>query len=358
MSIMMTFEEFLKDEEVNSIKASTIAARRSLLKRANKYKSFSEWDKEVFNQYILSIQKTCKIGTVEMTKSTLRKFFNWAGKPEIVAHIKVKMPKTSIKRAEILSVSDVNRLIENTESPMYKALISFLFESGGRINEVLSVHVKDVQETDQGMIISVHSTKTGEDDRRGLYIFSTGYIRNHITYSGLGKEDRLFPVKRSAVFDMLQKIERKAKTGKKVNPHSFRHARATDLVLRGFNESIIRKHLGWVGDSKMIATYQHIVDEDVINAFAENGGYDIPRKPVVDNLNKAEPLKIVDAGLQLEKVMEDNRMIVEKNQAMEADVKALQEIVELQFTRNDELKREMGELKKRIGELLAELHGD
>ncbi|HWQ95995.1 MAG TPA: tyrosine-type recombinase/integrase [Candidatus Methylomirabilis sp.] len=346
--MIIIIEKYLQEEKVNGIKKITLESRRSILKRANQYKSLSDWDKEVFNQYILNIQKTSKVSTVEITKSVLRKYFNWCGKSGIVAHVKVKMPKSNLRRDDILSVEDINKLIENTDSPMYKALISFLFESGGRINEVLSVKVRDVQETDRGMIISLPSTKTGNDYRRSLYVFSAGYIRNHLTYSGLGKDDRLFSVKHAAVFDMLQKIETRAKTGKHVNPHSFRHARATDLVLRGVQESIVRKHLGWVGDSKMISTYQHIIDDDVIDAMASMNGFSTPRKPV-GIIKPAEPIKIIDSALQLSQVMEESRLIKE---TMKSD----EEIIFKVSKENQELREEILKLHERMAEILEELH--
>ncbi|NJD52980.1 MAG: site-specific integrase [Candidatus Methanoperedens sp.] len=352
--MILMISKFLQEEEVNYIKPNTIQTHRSILNRAEKYKSLSEWDKNIFNQYIIDLQKRSKRGTVEITKSILRKYFVWLGKSEMVAHIRVKMPKSNLKRDDILSVEDVNKLIETIDSPMYKALISFLFESGGRINEVLAVKVEDIEETDRGMIISVPSTKTGEDHRRSLYTFSASYIRNHLTYAVLKKEDRLFPVKRAAVAEMLHAIEGSAKTGKHVNPHAFRHARATDLVLRGCQESIIRKHLGWVGDSKMIATYQHIVDEDVINAMeamdAVNPGETpvIIRKPV-GKIKKAEPISVADAALQLGKIAEDNRNIME---ALKENEDFSHQVSE----QNDELRKEIVWLKQRVGELLEELH--
>ncbi len=107
------------------------------LTEANNYKPLNEWSKNDASAFILHIQgkksrfnKNYKVGTIEQFKLMVRKYFRWAGKPEIVAHLKVKLPKNNLSRDDILTVEDVNKLIETTMSPMYKAYIATLFESG------------------------------------------------------------------------------------------------------------------------------------------------------------------------------------------------------------------------------------
>jgi len=207
---LKTYAEYLKEYKINGKGQNTLIYYESILKEANRYKPFAEWDKGTVTDFILSLQDKYKKGTIEAKKAVIKKFFQWAGKPEIVQHLKVKFPKTSLKRDDILTIQDINLMIETTKSPMYKALISFLFESGGRINEVLPVLVDDVKEEDKGMIIRIHATKTGDEYRSILCVFSAQYIRNHITYSGLTKGNLLFPVKRPAVHVMLNKIGTKA----------------------------------------------------------------------------------------------------------------------------------------------------
>ena len=56
----------------------------------------------------------------------------------------------------------------------------------------------------------------------------------------------------------------------------------------------------------MIARYQHIVDDDVINAESEKkNGKDAINRPI-SNIKQAESLKIADASMQLSKISEEN----------------------------------------------------
>ncbi|HEX7628027.1 MAG TPA: hypothetical protein VF354_03800 [Candidatus Methanoperedens sp.] len=53
------------------------------------------------------------------------------------------------------------------------------------------------------------------------------------------------------------------------------------MLLRRYQDPIIKKKHGWTADSRMIARYQHIVDDDVINAESEKkNGKDAINRPI------------------------------------------------------------------------------
>lgn len=304
--------EYLNELKINGKSPNTISYQESILKEAENFNPLKIWTKEDVNRYFLHLQQKNKKSSVEVKKAVLKKFFTWVGKEEIVKHLRVKFPKTSLKREDILTPEEINSMIDGTESPMYKALIAFTFESGGRVNEILpdpetdkkGILVGEIKETDKGMLIPVHGTKTGDEDRSILCIFSAQFIRNHITYSGLKKTEVLFPIHRPAFHVMLNKIAKKAGIEKPISPHKLRHAQAVDMLRRGYQDQITKKKLGWKDDSKMIARYQHVVDDDVINATLEKSGAEMHR-PVITNIKQAEPLKLADASATISKLNTD-----------------------------------------------------
>lgn len=303
----MLYQDYLTNLKVNGKSKNTIRQYTFLLKNLNDWKPLEEWNKSTINEYILKLDKEeYSKATIETRKTILKALFTWAKRPDVVEDIKIKAIKNILRREDILTIEDVNKLIETTDSHMYKALIAFLFESGARINEVLAITKKDITETDQGMVIRVPQTKTGNDRRTVLCIFSSQYIRNHISYTGL--TDRVFPIVDVSVWEMLKKIGEKSGIEKPISAHKFRHAQATYMVIRGYSDSIIRKKLGWSQDSKVISRYQHLTDSDVIDATLEKAGANIPKQPVA-NMKQAESLKIADASLQLSKLNEENNEI-------------------------------------------------
>ena len=67
----------------------------------------------------------------------------------------------------------------------------------------------------------------------------------------------------------------------------------------------IEKQLGWQADSRMIGRYQHINNNDVIDAMARMAGI-VNTKTPIRNLNQPESLKIANASLKIKKLEDEN----------------------------------------------------
>ena len=221
--------------------------------------------------YILS-WSTATESTIATRKSILKKYFTWTGGVEIVKNLKIKMPRSKLRPEDILTPEDVDKLIDATPSHFYKCIIAVLWETGCRIGEARTLKIKDLRETDSGLIVSIPTLKNDFPCRNMVLLYSAQYVRNYLAYSGKIGDDIIFDVERSTIHIMLQKIKKNAGIAKPVSPHKFRHARATQMVKQGYQEAIIRKMMGWTPTSPMIANYQHLCDSDVINAqIAMNG---------------------------------------------------------------------------------------
>jgi ribosomal protein L37E len=61
-------------------------------------------------------------------------------------------------------------------------------------------------------------------------------------------------------------IARRAGISKKVNPHNFRHSRASYLA-NFLTEAQMKEHFGWMQDSKMAAIYVHLSGRNVDSAL-------------------------------------------------------------------------------------------
>ncbi|MFZ3060886.1 MAG: tyrosine-type recombinase/integrase [Candidatus Methanoperedens sp.] len=347
-------QDFLDELEHNKYSESTLEYYKPILEEANNFKPLQDWTtKEDVIKFVLHLKTKNKESSVETKKGVLKTFFKLTGKKEIVEDTHIRIVKNNLRREDILTIEDIDKLIESTDSPMYKALIAFLFESGARINEALSVKIKNIKETDNGLIIGIADTKTNNNIRESAYIYSAQYIRNHITYSGLTKEDKLFPISDQAVQKMLNKLKVKTGIEKPISPHKFRHAQATDMLTRQYSELIIRKQLGWSPDSHMISRYIHLVDQDVIDARFEKNGLNTVNKKI-SNIKIAEPLKIADASLQLRKLSEENEEMKKGYEELKSIIfhlfnkNNIQEVIQ-EVKENAEINLDIEEAKKRQG---------
>lgn len=300
-------QRYLNEQKANGNRQSTIDKERPTL---TAFDIILEGHIELANKdditgYILSW-----VTATESTKATrkiiLKKFFAWLGKAELIKDIKVKRVKSRLKADDILTIEDVDSLIRHTSSHYYKAMIAFLFESGARYQEAHALQAKDFKETDKGLLVAIPTFKTDYPARNIVLLYSGQFMRNYFIYAALKPDDVVFRYSKVSVRDMLQKIKKEAGITKPISPHKFRHAQATDMVQRGYNEGIIRRKLGWVDNSTMTSNYIHLNDQDVINATLNNAGSDIPKSPMA-NLKQPESLKIADATLQLSKLSLENQ---------------------------------------------------
>jgi len=198
--------------------------------------------------------------------------------PKQVAWIRVKK-KSKPKLPEILTEDEVKRMIEATPNQRDKAIIALLFDAGIRSGELANMKVKDVDLTGEPGHIIVDG-KTGM--RRIPIFFSAPYLARYMDSGNRDPKDYLFltigswsntgiPVDAKGISKMLKLIAKKAGIQKRMYPHLFRHSRASWYANK-MTEQQLKVFFGWVGDSKMAATYVHLSGRDIDNAALQANG--------------------------------------------------------------------------------------
>jgi site-specific recombinase XerD len=216
-------------------------------------KDFSEWTKHDY-------------------KVSLKKFYRWLRKeknPREIEWIKTNNPKNRRLPEELLTEEDVKRLIDAAPSLRDKALISFLYESGCRVGELASIKIKHLSIDKYGARVLLNG-KTGP--RRIRIIASVPYLidwlNNHPrkdpnSYLWVSRKGRL---RYEGIRTILVKTAERAGISKRVNPHMFRHSRATFLA-NHLTEAQLKEYFGWVQDSDMASVYVHLSGRDVDKAI-------------------------------------------------------------------------------------------
>ncbi len=201
--------------------------------------------------------------------------------PKVVKWMRPKNPKRNNKLPEdMINEEEAKRMIDAADNNRDKAFVSFLFESGARIGEIMNMRIKDVQ-FNGGV---THVTLDGKTGMRRIPVINSGiylsdWINNHPEKNN--PESKIFYNKLSGDFAekttywqvrwLLLKTARKAKVTKKVNPHNFRHSQAT-LLAGKLTEQLLKMYFGWSGDSRMAATYVHMSSEQLTDAVVEARG--------------------------------------------------------------------------------------
>ena len=166
----------------------------------------------------------------------------------------------------VLSVDEVDRLLDATDDLKYKAMFATMYSSGMRVSEVIHLHYEDISRNN--MQIHVRNTKNRMDrytilSNRNLallteYWFACGRPRNI-----------LFPNKFTGeyltVSSVEQVIRRSASSAglSGVTPHCLRHSFATHLMEQGVEQRKIQSLLGH-RDPKSTEVYLHVSNKSLM----------------------------------------------------------------------------------------------
>ena len=229
--------------------------------------------------------RPCSHATIQGDMLGIKLFFRYLrpdDEVKLFENIKIKRLKNRLPVERLLSRSDIEKLVNACDTQRDRALVMLLWDSGCRINEILSRNVGNIEFDRYGAVMVVDG-KTGQ--RRLRLTACVGdlqtWINTHpmkenpeaplfITYNryGFGRKR----VHEHTVANRLKVLAELAKITKPVHPHALRHARLTDLAKQGFSEMELRIIAGWEATSGMPAVYVHMSGADVERKVLQKAG--------------------------------------------------------------------------------------
>lgn len=160
--------------------------------------------------------------------------------------IDLKFAKRNKKLPVVLSRTEIERIIQATDNPKYRLMISLGYACGLRVSEVINLKVADL-DIDE-LVVHIKSAK-GKKDRISIL---PEKLQNDLKNVIAGKhaKDYLFNSNRGGKLTTtsLQKMFResltKAKVTKPATFHSLRHSFATHLLENGTDVRYVQELLG------------------------------------------------------------------------------------------------------------------
>ena len=208
---------------------------------------------------------------------------------------------------------------------------------------LLNLKIKNITFDTYGAKITV-SGKTGM--RRIIIIFSVPYlqdwlnkhsqkddIESYVFVKRTNEKTEVFSYNR--VRAILKDLARKANIKKKVNPHNFRHSRATYLA-NHLTEAQLKSYFGWTQASKMAATYVHLSGRDVDSAVLKVYG-------IKNNEDEKEESKLIPIEcIRCKQINEPTNRFC-KRCGLTLDEKTRSEVIQEEMKRNqaDDLMEEL-----------------
>jgi integrase/ribosomal protein L40E len=283
--ILEDYNEHLED---NDKKANTRKTRILALYNLLRFckKPIQDITKEDINRFVRDRRKKVSEFTLNTDKASLKVFFRWFKKEDVVSDLKVRRIKNHLPVDNLLKPKDIRAMINVTEKTRDRALLMLFWDSAARLDEVMQLKIKNVQFDKYGAVVIVNG-KTGM--RRLRLVDSVPDLQAWLNQHPL-KDDPdapLFismwknfgsPLAVESAYYIIKQAAKKAKIKKDVSPHKFRHARLTDLAKKGFQDSELRIIAGWEADSKMPATYIHMAGADVEKKILAMHGVEEPEE--------------------------------------------------------------------------------
>jgi len=231
----------------------------------------------------------------------VRRFFQWfKGSPQGEYPIEVSWMRGGMDKSknqknpeDMLSDEDIEKMVNATAHPRNKAFIITLAESGCRIGEILTLTIKKICFDNNGCFfkvkgktgerrvrvvnatpylhawLNVHPNKEDPDAPLFINVGTTQNINNNLNENNNYKMQWKYCMSYAAARKLLQVAAKKAGITKPINPHNFRHSRATKLCSLGISGNILNEYFGWTQASRSVSTYLHLsgkqVDDTLLN---------------------------------------------------------------------------------------------
>jgi integrase/recombinase XerD len=160
---------------------------------------------------------------------------------------KIKEPKTEKRIPKFLTEMEIEHLREACSSPMEKALFEFMFSTGCRIGEVVTLDRGRINWSNRSAVI-----RGKGDKEREVYfnircqIWLKRYLDNRVD-----RDPAIFVTERDphrmSIAQMryiIKRISNRAIINKDIHPHQLRHSYATHLLNNGAPLDVIQSLLG------------------------------------------------------------------------------------------------------------------
>lgn len=212
-------------------------------------------ESEHIENYLKAEFKKKSEATKAIHKSALSSLFKFLVKDRyITSDPTFMLKKVKVDRTKFLNripeLDEIKRLIEVCENDRDKLIIEFLYVTGLRASETLSLTFTDFKKPKKGRVVFTvlgkgKRTRFGdipEDLFKRLkaldgYNFKAPLFRNLRRNSDQG-------ISYIALYDLMKRLSLKAKLGYVVSPHKFRHAHGAHALENGASLKEIKDRLG------------------------------------------------------------------------------------------------------------------
>ncbi|MDP3765296.1 MAG: tyrosine-type recombinase/integrase [Nanoarchaeota archaeon] len=174
---------------------------------------------------------------------------------------KVKIARSlSTELPDYLTKDEVDKLLSVITNKSHYLLIEFLWKTGCRITEALSITKGSIDF--ENRTIRIRWLKKRKALERIIPLHPSLAYNLSVFAGSLNLQDRMFPITRQRAYQITKDYAVKAQIGKPIHPHTLRHSFAVYFLKQRRNIVALQKLLG---HSQITTTmiYLNIVQQDL-----------------------------------------------------------------------------------------------
>lgn len=227
-------------------------------------------------------------GYIRNYKKAIKKLYQWltdGDSPKFIRELKVTATYKQVEPKDLLTDSEVEKLLGTCRNARDRALIAVLLDSGLRVGAVGSLLIDNIElNTNFGVIRPNNHSKSNKTFSKAVPItWSDGYIGQWLSVHP-NREDLKSPLwinldwpiggamSYKNIRSMIKNTAVRAGIKKKINPHMFKHRAVSKWILERFSDQEIKHRARWAMDSRMMAIYGHFTSEDINSNILEHYG--------------------------------------------------------------------------------------
>jgi len=201
-------------------------------------------------EYLAKSSENLKPSSLAHRIRFMKSLFRWSHEE---GHIrknpaaKIKEPKIGKRIPKFLTERDIEHLREACYTPMEKALFEFMFSTGCRIGEIVSLEKASINWSNRSAIVC------GKGDKEREVYFNIRceiWLKRYLDNRG-DTDSAIFVTERQphrmSIAQMryiIKRISNRAGSNKVIHPHQLRHSYATHLLNNGAPLDVIQSLLG------------------------------------------------------------------------------------------------------------------
>lgn len=216
------------------------------------------------NSYILSLIRDNKISASQQNQRiNAIKFYYEKVLGRDKLHYKIERPKKTNTLPNVLSVTEIKKIIDSTQNIKHKCIISLLYSAGLRRSELINLKLDSILSGQ--MQIKISNSKGNKDRYVGLSAHLLHLLRKYFhefkpkiwLIEGQNREQ----YSATSVLNVVKKSARRAGISRRITPHMLRHSFATHHLESGTDLRYIQEFLGH-SSPKTTEVYTHVARTD------------------------------------------------------------------------------------------------